>query len=621
MFVTERINRLAPDAKFVSFEFFPPKTDAGFRNLLARLGRMKALNPLFITITWGAGGSTSEKSLELASICQRQLGITTVLHLTCTNTNREIIDDALHRAKLNGIRNILALRGDPPRTEEYWTPNCEFNNAVDLVAYIKQTYGDYFCIGVAGYAEGHVDGSDDSNQNPQKDIPYLIEKVKAGADYIITQLFYDATKFIAYNNMLQQHEELKHVMLIPGLMPINTFNTFNKASKLSHASIPPQILERVLKHKNNDDEVKALGIDILLEIIEEISAQTNVKGFHFYTLNLEKAVASIVEKCDLLSDLAIVSDDEEDVPQAENGHAQPNGQEAPEHTFQRRRSSVSNEVDATISVKSLIEISKGKGQLGKDANWDDFPNGRFGNSNSPAYGEIDGYGPNLKVDSSAKAIDLWGSPESTLDLARVFIDYLSNKIPQLPWVDTPLDIETTMIQEQLFELNLRGWFSTASQPATNACPSSDKIFGWGPTNGIVYQKSFIELFIPKDDWDTRIYPTLKPQFDNKTITYYMGDNKGNITTNLSNNHCKTAVTWGVFPLKEILQPTLIDLDSFKAWNEEAFLLWLEWSRCYKKATNTYKFLNFIYENYYLISLIHHDFVDENGLWESLLNIE
>ena len=99
MSVVQKINSLGPQDRFISFEFFPPKTDTGFRNLLARLHRMLALNPLFITVTWGAGGSTSEKSLDLAITCQKELGLTTVLHLTCTNTNKDIIDNALQRAK------------------------------------------------------------------------------------------------------------------------------------------------------------------------------------------------------------------------------------------------------------------------------------------------------------------------------------------------------------------------------------------------------------------------------------------------------------------------------------------------------------------------------------------
>ncbi|CAH6721498.1 methylenetetrahydrofolate reductase 1 [[Candida] jaroonii] len=607
--ITEKIK--AVEGKFVSFEFFPPKTDAGFKNLLARLNRMKELNPLFITVTWGAGGSTNEKSLELASICQKNLGITTVLHLTCTNTNKEIIDNALRLAKKFGIRNILALRGDPPRSEEYWTPNCDFQSSIDLIKYIRGEYDDYFCIGVAGYPEGHVDGSDTSNQNPKNDIPFLVEKIKAGGDFIITQLFYDVDKFLYYNDLLQQQPELKDVLLIPGLMPINTFNTFHKVSKLSHASIPDSIMAKMETFKSNDDDVKAYGIEVLNNIINVIHEKApNVKGIHFYTINLERVVASIIESSPILSNQPVFESDNEDV-------------EVESHQFTRRKSSVEGSERPIVSnsPKALIDISKGKGLLGKDANWDDFPNGRFGDSNSPAYGEIDGYGPSLKLDSPEKAIEFWGEPNSTLELAQVFINYLSDRIPQLPWVDTPLSIETTIIQEQLFELNLRGWFSTASQPATNACPSNDNVFGWGPSNGIVYQKAFIELFVPKKDWDNKIKPSLKYEFDNKIMTYFIGDKNGYIGSNLDENHSKTAVTWGVFPSKEVLQPTLIDLDSFKAWNEEAFLLWLEWARCYKKASKSYTFLNFIYDNYYLVSLIHHDFTQEEAMWESLLNVE
>lgn len=600
-YMTKIINKVfASDTKYVSFEFFPPKTDTGFKNLLARLSRMKDLKPAFITVTWGAGGSTNEKSLELASICQQQLGITTVLHLTCTNTNKEIIDEALKCAKANGITNILALRGDPPRSEEYWTPNCDFKSSIDLIKYIKQQYDNYFCIGVAGYPEGHVEGSDDSNQNPDKDIPFLISKIKAGAQFIITQLFYDVDKFLHYNELLQSHDELKDILLIPGLMPINTFNTFSKVSKLSHASIPLDIYDKISQFKTNDDEVKLTGINILSDIITTISLRApNIKCFHFYTLNLERVVASIIETSQVFGE-----DVDEEV----------------EDTFKvgfHRRTSM----DEDEPKPNMREISKGKGVLGKDANWDDFPNGRFGNSNSPAYGEIDGYGPNLRIASPAKAIEYWGEPNSTLELAQVFIDYLSDRIPQLPWVDTPLNTETALIQEELFELNLRGWFSTASQPATNSCPSNDRIFGWGPPNGLVYQKSFVELFVPKKDWESKILPQLKPQFDNKTMTYFVGDKNGYIGSNLDEEHSKSAITWGVFPLKEVLQPTLIDLDSFKAWNEEAFLLWLEWARVYKKSSDSFKFLNFIYENYCLISVIHHDFTNEGGLWESLLNVE
>lgn len=633
--VKEKIASLQPHERFISFEFFPPKTDAGFRNLLARLTRMLALNPLFISVTWGAGGSTSERSLDLAATCQKELGLTTVLHLTCTNTNKEIIDKALVRAKQCGIRNILALRGDPPRTEEYWTPNCDFSSATDLIKYIKHQYGDYFCIGVAGYPEGHVEGSDSAGQNPEKDMPYLIEKVEAGADFIITQLFFDAPQFLRYEKLLRSYPQLQDVVLIPGLMPITTYRVFTRSTKLSHANVPSDMAQRLEDNSHDDDQVKNIGIDIINSIIKNIDASTDnrIRGYHFYTLNLEKAVASILNLSDVLlpivdlhehvdgHDDAIASDSDDDdvVP--------------PPPVGGRRKSSIVSDptlkaqralVGKALEKKTLVNISRGKHALGKDATWDEFPNGRFTDSNSPAYGEIDGYGPLLKLHTPDEVAATWGTPTSTDDIGQVFVDYLSNKFQVLPWVDYELSPETGLIQEELFELNQKGWFSLASQPAIDGVRSTDRIFGWGPSNGVIYQKAFVELFIPKQQWDAEVLPKLTPLFESRTITYYSGDSQGTIRSNLplgeDAHKSKTAITWGVFPSKEVVQTTIIDYESFKAWNEEAFLLWLEWARCYKKNSESFNLLNSIYNDYYLVSFVHHDFKDELALWEVLLGI-
>lgn len=630
--VIEKIRGLQPHERFFSFEFFPPKTDAGFRNLLARLNRMLALNPLFITVTWGAGGSTSEKSLDLATVCQRDLGLTTVLHLTCTNTNKEVIDQALSKAKESGIRNILALRGDPPRSEEYWTPNCDFSGAVDLVRYIREQYGDYFCIGVAGYPEGHVEGADNTGQNPRKDLPYLVEKVAAGADYVVSQLFFDVDKFLEYEQLFRLHPQLQHVELIPGLMPITTYKVFTRATKLSHASVPASIRQQLEAVSHDDDQVKAHGVSIIRNIIKNIDERTEgrVRGYHFYCLNLEKAVALVLHDSEVLH--PVVS--KEDVSGHDEAVASDSDEETAPVGAKRRQLSINengpaSEAQRTLISKALVDdkrtlvdISTGRGVLGKDATWDDFPNGRFGDSNSPAYGEIDGYGPNLKLHSAQDVLTHWGEPETPKALARVFVDYLSSKIGVLPWVDTPLSPETALIQEELFELNARGWYTVSSQPAVDGCLSSDKIFGWGPKNGVVYQKPFVEFFIPKRDWDNDVLPRLSALTADKTVTYYMGDSSNTISSNLpvgpNAHNSKTAITWGVFPLKEVLQPTIVDYQSFKAWNEEAFLLWLEWARSYKKDSKAYRLLNAVYSDYYLISVIHHDFRSEHALWDALL---
>lgn len=600
MSVVERIQALGPDEKFCLFEFFPPKTDAGFRNLLARLHRMRDLNPLFVSVTWGAGGSTSEKSLELAVTCQQLLGISTVLHLTCTNTNKAIIDDALSRAKAAGIRNILALRGDPPRTREYWTPECSFRTAVDLVRYIRAQYGDYFCIGVAGYPEGHVDGSDGAEQDPKRDLPYLEEKVAAGALFVVTQMFFDADKYVAFEKMVRASPVLKDVVLIPGLMPITTYKVFTRATKLSHALVPAAVAEQLSLAAVDDDQVKKIGVDVLSQLVADVSARSAARGFHFYTLNLERAVAAIVESC----------------PELRGSAARLSRSRASSDPFESDLETSAPNAGKVESVPDSVPLVRDR-RVTLAATWDDFPNGRFGDASSPAYGEIDGYGPSLKLEPP-EAVAVWGTPQSVADVSRVFIDYLSAKILSLPWVLTELSPETALIQEQLFELNSRGLFTLASQPAVDSCPSSDSILGWGPRNGRIFQKLFVEFFVPKTEWE-RLLRLMDKDISDKTITYFCGNSKGEITTNMPHKSSqRTAITWGVFPSKEVLQPTVIDRQLFQAWNEEAFGLWLDWARCYAPDSPLYRLLAGIHLDYYLVSIVHNNYLAENALWDTLL---
>ncbi|KAG7854874.1 hypothetical protein KL939_004623 [Ogataea angusta] len=630
--ISEKIKTLGPNDPFFSFEFFPPKTENGLRNLYARLTRMSLLGPLFVTVTWGAGGTTAHKTLDLAVTCQQELGLTTCLHLTCTNTSKEVIDDALGRAKTAGIRNVLALRGDPPRDGVDPERHGHFKYAVDLVRYIREQYGDYFCVGVAGYPEGHVEGADNSDQDMKKDLPYLVEKVNAGADFLVTQMFYDADKFVHYVKTVRSTAEIKYkdLIIIPGLMPINGYGIFQRASKLSHASIPDSLLEKFPEDiQNDDDKVKEIGVDVLSEMVTKIHKDTNgeIRGFHFYTLNLEKSIAQIINKNELLSQ--VLKKKEEEVE--ELGEETVSDEDIDEATTTAKRAAyadrfrqVNNQVivDAPMrrsgarnsmsQVKTIVSISSGKGTLGKDATWDDFPNGRFGDSRSPAYGEIDGYGPSLKI-TSTKAYELWGYPESLKDISRIFTNYLSGKINALPWSELGLNPETALIQEELIRLNELNWFTVSSQPATNCSKSSDKIFGWGPKNGYVYQKAFVEMFISKKDWEA-LLPRLSA---NEYVTYYVSDSRGGYASNLP-GHKSNCVTWGVFPDREIVQTTIIEEESFRAWSEEAFNIWREWQLLYARGSVSHTLISQVLEQYLLVSVVHHDYPNEQALWELLL---
>jgi methylenetetrahydrofolate reductase (NADPH) len=610
----------------------------------------QALRPLFVTVTWGAGGSTASKSLELAEICQRQLGLTTCLHLTCTNMNRALIDEALEQAKVLGIRNILALRGDAPRSEEYreegqspeQDSNQDFTWAVDLVKYIRKQYGDYFCIGVAAYPEGHSDESHPEHQNPMYDLPFLVEKTKAGADFLMTQLFFDVEAYDKFETMLREHESgaFKTIPIIPGLMPIQSYKILLRTTKLSHANLPAPLLARLAAVKSDDERVKQVGVKILDEMVEHIKSRPSVskRGFHFYTLNLEKAVSHILEDSNLIPR---ENDDEEAIiiesTPAINLEPPPEGSLTRER---RRLSSINsgtrNKViisnhSATKSSNHSFEateeeagiprgpintrantlaISEGEGSLGREATWDDFPNGRWGDARSPAFGEIDGYGPTLHV-STPQALKLWGHPVDTKDISTLFKRHVEGELGALPWSEQGLSPETSTIAKHLLALNAKGWWTVASQPAVNGVRSTDPVFGWGPKNGYVFQKPFVEFFLPNAE-----FQQLKEKLDaNDQVTYFAGNAEGDFEA--SNEDGVNPVTWGTFAGKEIVTPTIIEAVSFRSWLEEAFSIWHEWQRIYPTKSASSKLLNATRQDVWLVNVIWGDFVEGDGLWELL----
>ncbi|KAF2448447.1 methylenetetrahydrofolate reductase 2 [Karstenula rhodostoma CBS 690.94] len=620
--ITDKINALADGANYFSLEFFPPKTAMGFANLSSRLERMaQALRPLFVNVTWGAGGSTATKSLELAEICQRQLGLTTCLHLTCTNMSRKLVDEALEQARTLGIRNILALRGDAPRSEEYREEgqlpeddsNKDFTWAVDLVQYIRKQYGDYFCIGVAAYPEGHSDQSHPEAQDPKFDLSHLVEKTQAGADFLMTQLFFDVEAYDRFETMLREHESgaFKTIPIIPGLLPIQSYQILNRVSKLSHAKIPADIEARLDAVKGDDELVKQVGVKVLSEIVEHLQGRPSPtrRGFHFYTLNLEKAVSHILENCHLIPQPLLEDDDDDDAIELTPGADLQPPEGALSNKDRRRLSSVnsdprnrviiskpSNSKSSNASYEvpedeagipqgpvttraNTLAISEGEGSLGREATWDDFPNGRWGDARSPAFGEIDGYGPTLHV-STPQALKLWGYPVDKDDISKLFRRHIEGDLEGIPWSEQGLSPETSTIAKELLALNAKGWWTVASQPAVNGLKSTDPVFGWGPKNGLVFQKPFVEFFLPAADW-AKLQPRLQTH---DQITYFASNAAGDFKA--SNEAGVNPVTWGSFTGKEIVTPTIIEAVSFRSWCEEAWSIWREWQRIYAPRTET-----------------------------------
>lgn len=557
---------------FFSFEYFPPKTDAGVDNLYERLDRMKLVNPLWIDVTWGAGGSTSELTLEICTNSQRLVGLETMMHMTCTNMPRDKLKEGLQKARDAGIRNILALRGDPPRGEEWKQIEGGFGHAVDLVKFIRAEHGDYFGICVAGYPEAHVDAT-----SYEEDLRYLKQKVDAGADLIITQLFYDTNIFLKF---VQDCRALGITCpIIPGIMPIHTYAGFDRMTKLCKTFVPQYILDALEPIKNDDAAVKEHAVKLCVQTCQNL-IDAGVPGIHFYTLNLEKLVLQVLEGLGLIS--------QEQITQ----------RTLPWSSTQTRRKE---------KVRPIFWSNRPKSYIHRTASWDDYPNGRWGDSKSPAFGQLDDYHlASVHVSKSFERAQAWGTPSTSQDVFNVFAKYCAGEISKLPWNDSALALETGLIKDELIKLNKNGFLTINSQPRVHGASSSDPKVGWGPKGGYVYQKAYVEFFTSPEN-----LRALVEAAKNFSSIGYNGMNlKGERLTNGFDT--PTAVTWGVFPNSEIMQPTVVDPESFTVWKDEAFALWKSlWASLYPEGTPTRQLMDNIINSYFLVSVVDNDLVNGN----------
>lgn len=251
---------------------------------------MATLNPTFCDITWGAGGSTAELTLEIANKMQNDVGFCTMMHLTCTNMPKEKLHEALEFCKQHNIRNILALRGDPPKGEDKFTAvEGGFSCALDLIRYIRETYGDFFGIGCAGYPEAHPDVIvEDPAQmaaNYQSDIAYLKSKVDAGAEFIVTQLFYDVDVFLQF--VKDCRAAGIQVPILPGIMPIMTYGGFRRMTQFCKTRVPKEIDARIESLKDDEEGLKNYGVELGVQMCKKI-LDAGIPGLHMYTLNLDR---------------------------------------------------------------------------------------------------------------------------------------------------------------------------------------------------------------------------------------------------------------------------------------------------------------------------------------------
>ncbi len=272
--------------RIFSCEFFPPKTDEAMEQLYATAREIKNLGPAFVSVTYGAGGSTRQKTIEIVRKIKKELGIESMAHLTCVGHSREELRGILDQIKSAGIENVIALRGDPPKGETKFTPHPDgFSHASELVEFIRAGYP--FCLAVAGYPEGHVESS-----NRETDWSHLRKKVSAGGDVIITQLFFDNRDFTAFEGRMRAMGVTAPI--IPGIMPITNYGQLVRFTEMCGAKVPDEVRKDLEPIKDDLEAVQKYGVEFATRQCAQLLEQ-GAPGIHFYTLNRSISTKKIVE--------------------------------------------------------------------------------------------------------------------------------------------------------------------------------------------------------------------------------------------------------------------------------------------------------------------------------------
>jgi methylenetetrahydrofolate reductase (NADPH) len=634
---------------FVSFEFTAPTTEAGIITLYDRIERLSALDPLFCGITWGENGRTAETSMEVASTCQSLLSVNYQVNLTGhMNTPADVLN-WLTVLKAKGVRNLLLTRGagagnasatagpaevlrrgttstsattgvansndgDPVvhrATRESGATvaaatatvtnsgslasagSSAFPHAVDLVRFVRDHFGDFFGIAVVAFPEGEGSLADKealwTPDKEERELRFLKEKVDAGADYVVTQSVFDAIVFDNFCKRCRRHGI--RCPILPGVLPVSQLRQLNGFG-LCRLSGTAELVQRLEATKGNESETRRVAVAFYQDLVKQLLS-CGCGGVYFFTMNVDHLLLAILK-----------------------------GIEVTTHRMFPWRPSENEERRRQETVRPVHWSSRVTSYMVRTARWQDRKTDKWNpvsgshHSSALALGEAGGYHARLLLRSRAKRctqfLVIQGMPEIQMaltELSRIFVAFLDGT-GTLPWADE-LSGETVYVGEHILKpLNARGLYTVNSQPPVNGAPSSHKIVGWGPSDGYVYQKSYLEFFCPLTVAQTVFatlekYPSLQfmamsSQGSMVRARWRMDRDSGNdAATSLSSSqgaesgvplgssptqvpqHDKmslfgvgvTAVTWGVFPGREVIQPTIVSVDSFRAWVGEAFDLW------------------------------------------------
>ena len=284
MFISDILARKRP---VFSFEFFPPKTDEAAKLLEKTIAELGPLEPSFVSVTYGAGGTTREKTIDIVSRIKRDTGIEAMAHLTCVGATRDDLKHILDRLVDAGVENVLALRGDPPKGEQaFQYTEGGFRYANELASFIREQYAGKLCIGGACYPEKHVE-----SVNPAVDLANLKRKVRDGAQFVVSQLFFDNRRYFEFVDYARDNGV--DVPIIPGIMPITNANQAEKMTSMCGVSLPYRLAADLDARRSDPDAILEIGIaHATAQCVELLRA--GAPGIHFYTLNRSKATQQVL---------------------------------------------------------------------------------------------------------------------------------------------------------------------------------------------------------------------------------------------------------------------------------------------------------------------------------------
>lgn len=531
---------------FFCFEFAAPTTEAATLTLYDKIERFSSLDPLFCSITWGDYGCTADASIEIAATSQSFLSLNFQVHLTGYSVSKSDVYRWLCVLKEKGIRNVLLTRG---HTVPIGHKRVDFPFASDLVKYVREQFGHFFCIAVVGLPE--------SSMNSQQEMRHLADKVALGADYIITPPIFSANVFAQFCEDCKRNRIT--CPIIPSVLPIaypRQLNSFN----LSKQSGVSELRQR-LENASDEEERRAESDTFFQNLVHQLLHSSNCNGVYFYTLNSENTITSIIKGLNIVVHRAMPwkrSENEE-----------------------RRRVETARPVHWSTQMNSY---------MARTAQWKDFKSGSIWTTERSRLLE-DGSGlhARLLLKTRAKRCaqflavrDITDIPEALTILSSIFVQYLDG-VGAMPWAEG-LSEETGVMLGLLKPLNARGLFTICSQPQVNGEGSSNKTFGWGPAHGTIYQKAYLEFFCSPGTAQTVFttvskYPSLRFMAMRSRDGHRMVKSNWKIEDNQQDpvhrafGRGVTTITWGVFPGREVMQPTIVSIDTFRVWGGEAFELW------------------------------------------------